>query len=428
MNRFHRKKSIEGIHREVNMRINEDRLKNHFEELSQIGKLGDTGVCRPTLSTVEKEAFELVFTWMEEAGMTCRIDHFGNLIGRKEGKDPNAPVLMVGSHLDSQPYGGRFDGVAGVLSGIEAVATLTENEFVPDRPIEVVSFCDEEGWRFGKGLFGSRGILGMLDEGELLNKDKDGVTREQALRHFGCDPDRSFESIYPHGSIHSFLELHIEQGPLLQEKNQPVGIVTGIAGPLWLTVKIKGYAGHAGTVPMTMRQDALVGASEIVALFHEIMKQDPQGSTVGTVGSLSVFPDSRNSIPEEVVFTIDLRDIDLERRNHYENQLRECVANVAEKHQLSYEILEDQNSEPSFCDEWIKDAIRKECQQAGLHAPEMMSGAFHDALIISNTCDYGMIFVRCKDGISHNPAEYASYEDLAIGADVLYGTVLKMMK
>ncbi|MGO4886619.1 M20 family metallo-hydrolase [Anaerobacillus sp. MEB173] len=408
--------------------INKNRLSQNIEQLAEIGKIGETGVCRPTLSTVEKKAFELVSKWMEDAGMTTRLDNCGNLFGRIEGKDPDAPVLMIGSHLDSQPNGGRFDGTAGVLSGIEAVATMTEKGIVPDRPIEVVSFCDEEGWRFNKGLFGSRGIIGKLDEGELGRVDKDGVTREQALREFGCNPDKLSDSVYPPGSIHSFLELHIEQGPLLEKVDQPVGIVTGIAGPLWLTVKVKGFAGHAGTVPMYMRQDALVGASEMILSFNELVKRDSAATTVGTVGALNVSPASRNVIPEEVEFTIDLRDIDLDRRNMCEYDLRENFKQIAEKHNVTVEIIEDQNSEPSFCAGWIKDIIRSECQHLGLDAPNLMSGAFHDSLMLSNVCDYGMIFVRCKEGISHNPAEFASNEDLAIGADVLYRTVLKMMK
>ncbi len=229
------------------------------------------------------------------------------------------------------------------------------------------------------------------------------------------------ESVYSPGSIHSFIELHIEQGPLLEKLDQPVGIVTGIAGPLWLTVKVKGFAGHAGTVPMHMRKDALVGESEMILSLNELVKRDSAAPTVGTVGALSyVSPSSRNVIPDEVEFTIDLRDIDLDRRNMYEDELRKNFKKIAKKHNVTFEINEDQNIDPSFCAEWIKDIIHGECKYLGLAAPNMMSGAFHDALMMSNVCDYGMIFVRCKEGISHNPAEYASYEDLAIGADVLY--------
>lgn len=409
------------------MHINKARLESYFETLSEIGKIAGTGVCRPTLSPIEKEAFELVKGWMEKAGMQVRLDHFGNLIGRLEGKNPAAPVLMIGSHLDSQPYGGRYDGVLGVLGGIEAVATLTEQGIVPERPIEVVSFCDEEGWRFNKGLFGSRGIIGFLEEGELERTDKDGTTREEALRKFGCDPDAFEKSVYAPGSIFSYLELHIEQGPVLDVKEKPVGIVTGIAGPLWLTVTLKGFAGHAGSVPMTLRKDALVGAASVILVLNEIAKQEPGAPAVGTVGSLHVFPNSRNIIPEEVSFTVDLRDIDPARRDRYERQLREAIAYIADQNSLTYEIREDTNSEPRYCADWIKIIIREESQAMGLDAPELMSGPFHDALALSNVCDYGMIFVRCKDGISHNPLEYSSYEDLAMGTELLYRTVLRMV-
>lgn len=409
------------------MTINPTRLQQHFEQMSLIGKLGETGTCRPTLSPIEMEAFELASAWMLEAGMTTRIDHFGNLIGRLEGTNPELPVLMMGSHLDSQPYGGRFDGVAGVLCAIEAVTTLTEQGINPQRSIEVVSFADEEGWRFNKGLFGSRGILGRLEEGELERTDKDGITRKQALIDFGCDPMKFTESEYKPGSIFCFLELHIEQGPILDIGNKPIGIVTGISGPLWWTVKLKGMAGHTGSVPMRLRKDPMVGAAEIIIAVNEIANQVPGAETVGSVATLNVFPASRNIIPEEVSFTVDLRDIDLDRRNRYEAQLRERIETTCKKHQLTYTISEDTNSEPRYCAGWIKDIIRNQCAALGLDAPELMSGPFHDALALSYVCDYGMIFVRCKDGISHNPLEYSSYEDLSLGAEVLYGTVRKIL-
>ncbi|HEX8356926.1 MAG TPA: M20/M25/M40 family metallo-hydrolase, partial [Segetibacter sp.] len=205
------------------MTINPTRLQEHFESMSLIGKIGETGTNRPTMTPTEKQAFELASTWMQEAGMITRIDNFGNLIGRLEGADATLPVLMLGSHLDSQPYGGRFDGVAGVLCAIEAVMTLSGQGIQPKRSIEVVSFADEEGWRFNKGLFGSRGILGKLEEGELERTDKDGITRRQALIDFGCDPTKFADSEYAVGSIYCFLELHIEQGPVLDMGNKPVG-------------------------------------------------------------------------------------------------------------------------------------------------------------------------------------------------------------
>ena len=410
------------------MRINATRLQAHFEAMSLIGKIGETGTCRPAHTALEKEGFLLASEWMHSAGMTTRIDNFGNLIGTLKGKNSSLPVLMMGSHLDSQPYGGRFDGVAGVLCAIEAITTLTENGIVPERTIEIISFADEEGWRFNKGLFGSRGILGKLEEGELQRADKDGITREVALKEFGCDITKFKESEYVKESIYCFLELHIEQGPVLDVANLPIGIVTGISGPLWLTVKLKGMAGHAGSVPMPMRKDALLGAAEIIVALNEIATQDPSTPTVGTVGTINVFPASRNIIPEEVSFTVDLRDIDLDRRNRYEKQLMDKIEAITKKHQLTYTISEDTNSEPRYCAEWIKDIYRNQFKALGLEVRELMSGPFHDSLALSYACDYGMIFIRSKDGISHNPLEYSSYEDLALGTEVLYGAVVDILK
>ncbi|MFC6877634.1 M20 family metallo-hydrolase [Flavobacterium myungsuense] len=410
------------------MKINSSRLQSHFEAMSLIGKIGETGTCRPAHTELEKQGFELAASWMKAAGMTTHIDNFGNLIGRLEGKNPQLPVLMMGSHLDSQPYGGRFDGVAGVLCAIEVVATLTENNIVPERPIEVISFADEEGWRFNKGLFGSRGILGKLEAGELERADKDGITRGQALTAFGCDITQFKASEYKEGSIFCFLELHIEQGPVLDLAHKPIGVVSGISGPIWWTVKLKGMAGHTGSVPMPIRKDALVGAAEIIVAVNEIANQIPGAPTVGSVGTITVFPASRNIIPEEVVFTIDLRDIDLDRRNRYEKQLRDRIEAITQKHQLTYSISGDTKSDPRYCADWIKEIIHNECKALELDAPELMSGPFHDALALSYACDYGMIFVRCKDGISHNPLEYSSNEDLSLGANVMLGTVVQILK
>lgn len=409
------------------MTIHSQRLQDHFEAMSLIGKIGETGTCRPTMTVLEKEAFQLASLWMHEAGMTTHIDNFGNLIGRLQGTNLALPVLMMGSHLDSQPYGGRFDGVAGVLCAIEVVTTLVEKGIKPARSIEIISFADEEGWRFSKGLFGSRGILGKLEEGELQRTDRDGITREQALIDFGCDPTKFKESEYASGSIYCFLELHIEQGPVLDVANKPIGIVSGISGPLWLTVKLKGMAGHAGSVPMPMRKDALLGAAEIVVALNQIATQVPGNPTVATVGTMNVFPASRNIIAEEVNFTVDLRDIDIERRHQYEAQLRKQIASICAKHQLTYDISEDWNSEPRYCAQWLKDIIRKQTLSLGLDAPELMSGPFHDALALSYATDYAMIFIRSKDGISHNPLEYSSYEDLALGTEVLYGTIVDLL-
>ncbi|MCY9660583.1 M20 family metallo-hydrolase [Paenibacillus chondroitinus] len=408
------------------LHIDTSRLHQHIHELSQIGKIGETGVCRLALSKEDREGVELVKKWMEEAGMEAHIDPFANLIGKLRGRNPDAPVLMLGSHIDSQPYGGRFDGAIGVLGAIEVVQTMVESGQTPACDIEVVAFCDEEGCRFNKGLFGVRGMTGKLEENELERTDKSGVTRREALIEFGCDPANFENYEFQQGRVGSFLELHIEQGPVLEALNEPIGIVTGISGPLWLTVEMTGFAGHAGSVPMSMRHDALLGSAKIIVALNELVQQVPNAPTVGTVGSLTVFPDSRNIIPEKVSFTIDLRDIDLSRRNALETELLSVIENVSSEHGLTYTIREDTNSEPRYCAGWIMQSLREEAAELGISPPELMSGPFHDSLAMSHVCDYGMIFVRCLEGISHNPKEYASPVDIALGTELLYRTARRI--
>lgn len=408
------------------IQINTSRLHQHIHDLSQIGKIAETGVCRLALSQEDREGVELVKQWMEEAGMEAHIDPFANLIGKLKGRNPDAPVLMLGSHIDSQPYGGRFDGAIGVLGAIEVVQTLVDSGQSPECDIEVVAFCDEEGCRFNKGLFGVRGMTGKLEDHELERVDKNGITRREALIEFGCDPAVFEGYVFQQGRIGTFLELHIEQGPVLEALNAPIGIVTGISGPLWLTVEMTGFAGHAGSVPMSMRHDALLGCAKIIVALNELVQQVPDAPTVGTVGSLTVFPDSRNIIPEKVSFTIDLRDIDLSRRNALENELFSVIENVSREHGLTYTIREDTNSEPRYCAGWIMQSLREEAGEMGFVPPELMSGPFHDSLAMSHVCDYGMIFVRCLEGISHNPKEYASPDDITLGTELLYRTARRI--
>lgn len=407
--------------------INHDRLQKRLEELSLIGKFGETGVCRLALSEEFKEGVALVKSWMEDAGLSTRTDNFGNLIGRMNGKNDEAPLLMLGSHIDSQPTGGRFDGPIGVLGGLEVVQTMQENNIIPDIPIEIMAFCDEEGFRFNKGLFGSRGIVGQLDPDELERQDEDGITRRDALIEFGADPDDIKSSEYPKGSIEYYIEMHIEQGPVLEEKNLPIGIVTGISGPLWLTVELTGAGGHAGTVPMALRKDALVGAAEMITSLNTIVKQDPSAPAVGTVGNINVHPNARAIVPDKVTFTIDLRDIDLNRRNQYESQMKEKIDEISAKNNLEYTVSEDTNIRPESCNDEVLNVMRSESQSMNLsEVPELVSGAFHDALSLANDAKIAMIFVQSKDGISHDPKEFSMYADISTGTELLYRTAVKL--
>lgn len=406
--------------------IHAGRLNDNLQILGRIGKIGSTGVSRLAHSPEDKEAVLHVKKYMDQIGLKTEIDQFGNLIGRMDGVANDSPALVIGSHIDSQPYGGRYDGALGVIGAIEVLETLHDKGIKPEIPIVIYAFADEEGSRFNKGLFGVRGMLGKLEEGELERSDKNGVTRREALIKFGCDPSKFQESLIDPSTIAAFLELHIEQGPVLEAKDEPVGIVTGISGPLWLTVEMEGLAGHAGSVPMPMRQDALVGAAKVIVKLNELAQEVPGAPTVSTVGSLEVFPDSRNIIPEKVTFTVDLRDIDESRRDQIEQVLLQELEKIAVEHSLSYKVSEDTRNEPRFCNENIMQIMREESAEMNLTPPELMSGPFHDSLEMSYVCDYGMIFVRSKDGISHNPKEYSSPEDIALGVELLYKTVYRM--
>ncbi|MGB8000634.1 MAG: hydantoinase/carbamoylase family amidase, partial [Anaerobacillus sp.] len=239
-------------------------------------------------------------------------------------------------------------------------------------------------------------------------------------------PNLSQSPVYKKGDIEAFLELHIEQGPVLESKNKPVGIVSGISGPIWMTVTLEGFAGHAGSVPMPLRKDAMVGASEIISKFDRLIKEEGKETTVGTVGSVQVFPNSRNIIPEKVEFTIDLRDIDLEHRTKLEKKLYTIIEESAANYKLTHTISEDTRSDPRYCADWIKDIMKTEDEALGFKSPVLMSGPFHDALFMSYISDYGMIFVRCEKGISHNPLEFAEMDDIEKGVQLLYQTALRI--
>ncbi|KIL44289.1 Zn-dependent hydrolase [Jeotgalibacillus soli] len=401
------------------MKVNQDRIKKRMEALAQIGKFGETGVNRVAFTEKHKESVLLVQEWMNQLGLTTKIDHFGNLIGRLEGSSIDKPVVMVGSHLDSQPNGGRFDGTIGVVGALEVVECMIENQVSTDTPIEVIAFSDEEGCRFNNGLFGSRGLTGKVTEEEWESKDRDGVTKREALRLFGCDPDKAEDSVYPPDKIACFIEMHIEQGPVLEKQDASIGVVEGIAGPLWATVEIIGEAGHAGSVPMAMRKDSLLFASYAMSEFNQIVSSYVGSPLVGTVGNIDVYPNSRNVIPEKVRFTIDLRDIDLKRRNEAFEKFEFALSRLADEFQFAYKIEMDSDLEPKLCSDKLIDLLVEEGKEINPSVPTLMSGPFHDALIMADFCNTGMIFVRSKDGKSHTPEEYSRMEDITEGAQLL---------
>ncbi|WP_225228516.1 Zn-dependent hydrolase [Bacillus sp. PS06] len=407
------------------MNINQERLWGHLHDLGKIGSDPKGGITRLSFTEQEKEAKTLVKQYMLNAGLQVWEDGIGNLFGRKEGTIPNAPAVIIGSHIDSVFSGGIFDGPAGVLTGIEVLHTLNEQNITTEHPIEVVAFTDEEGARFSTGMLGSSALIGVLSQEELTSsKDQNGTTLAEAMKEFGYDPSKLNEVKRDPSTIKSYIELHIEQGKILEQEDVPVGIVSGIVGVTWLKVTIKGEAGHAGTTPMWLRKDPLAATATILSKLEEIAKQ--QERTVITVGRISASPGGINIIPSEVDFTIDLRDLSNELLVEVEKQIRDVITTTCSSREIEC-VIEDLHRLPSaICSSELKEMIQGSVKELGIKEIELPSGAGHDAMIMAKVTNMGMIFVRSKDGISHNPKEWSDKEDIGVGAEVLYKTVLKV--
>ncbi len=336
----------------------------------------------------------------------------------------DAPIVLTGSHVDSVQNGGDFDGPLGVLGAVEALQTMEEQGIETERPMEVVAFTDEEGARFSFGMIGSRATAGILAPEHLANEDENGVSIAEAMRASGLNPGRVDEATRVRGSVYAYVELHIEQGRILESKKIPLGIVTGIAGPAWLRFTLIGEAAHAGTTPMNLRRDALAAAAAVIGRIEGEAART--GTSVGTVGQLELSPGGINIIPGQVTFSVDLRDIDEGVRNDLEARILHEAALLCEKRGCELETKTIQRSAPTPCSALVQDAAREACETLGLEPFGLASGAGHDGMHLAELCPIGMIFVRSKDGLSHNPAEYSSRDDCAAGAEVLYRTLLKL--
>ncbi len=400
------------------------RLWERLGELAEIGKHEEGGVARLSFTPEEREAKELVASYMREAGLAVHEDAAGNLFGRREGSDPGAPAVLMGSHVDSVMNGGDFDGPLGVLGGIEVLQTMEEGGVQTERPVEVVAFTDEEGARFSLGMIGSRALTGTLSPEDLRHEDKNGVSIEQAMRDANLDPGRIGDAARTPASLAAYLELHIEQGKVLEGGNLPVGVVTGIAGPVWLRLSFTGEAGHAGTTPMGTRRDALAAAAEVVGIVEE--EATATGSTVGTVGQIGARPGGINIIPGGAEVSLDLRDIDEAVRDRAEGRIRERAAEVCERRGIDLSFEELQRLPPAPCSEEIRASIAAACEREDIRPYSLPSGAGHDGMHVVELCPMGMIFVRSREGISHNPKEWSSREDCEAGCNVLYLTVLDL--
>ena len=392
----------------------------HVMRLAEVGATADGGVTRLAFTPELRAAETLVRGWMEEAGLTTRLDAAANIIGRREGLATGWPCVMLGSHIDTVVNGGRYDGALGVLAGIEVAHALREDGVDLLPALEVVSFTDEDGARFKGGFFGSWNMTGTLDPEFLDRGDDNGVTVPDALRAYGLDPARLPGAARQPGEIGAYLELHIEQGAVLEGRGMALGAVTSIAGTLGLRVQITGRADHAGATPMgEARRDALAGAAQMI-LAAERIARACSPTAVATVGHIAASPNVSNVIAGEVTIHFDVRDIQIETRDLVETSLRHEIERIASLRGLAFSISDRLRAVPVPIAPDMVELVSTACEMAGAPAVRLPSGAGHDAQILGRITDPAMLFVRCRGGVSHSPAEYVEPADIGLAAQALY--------
>ncbi len=402
-----------------NVKINGERLWDSLMEMAKIGATEKGGVCRLALTDVDKEARDLFVRWCKDAGCTVTVDRMGNIFGRREGTRPDLPPVMMGSHIDSQPTGGRFDGIYGVLAGLEVIRALNDAGVETAAPIEVSAWTNEEGSRFAPAMVASGVFAGVFDlEYGLSRADLDGVTMGQELERIGYAGDVEMGK-----PVRAFFEAHIEQGPILEAEGRTIGVVTDAQGQRWYECTYTGQEAHAGPTPMHTRRDAMVGAAKVIQAVNALgRKYAPLACA--TVGLVQVHPNSRNVIPGQVFFTIDLRHPDDEILSKMDAEIRAVTAEVAETDRLQMDFEQIWYSRPVPFDRECVAAVRAAAEANGFSHRDIVSGAGHDACYIARVAPTAMVFVPCEDGISHNEIENATPEDIAAGCQVLLQAVL----
>lgn len=405
--------------------IQRDRLVNDFEAMSQFTAPGE-GINRLAFTDADWAGRQYIIDRMVDAGLTVETDGFGNVIGYKVGKNPDLPVVMVGSHTDSVPNGGNYDGVVGVLSAIEAVRSMNDDGFEHDHTIAVVSFMCEESARFGDSTLGSKAMRGALTVQDLHRLiDKQGTSLYEVLKDRSLHPDE-IEQVEYKRPVKSFTEIHIEQGKVLEHEQKHIGIVTGIAAPERFYVTIRGNADHSGATPMNLRHDALCGASKIILGIEEIAAMQEEPPVVGTVGIVEVTPGAMNVIPGVVKLGVDIRSISEVARNSVVTLIKEFIDVTAEKRGLSYTIEPVAQDHPVAMHPAMIREIEEVVTSLGVEYMALPSGAGHDAMHWADDVPTGMIFIPCLNGISHNPAEFAEMDDIVTGAEVLDKVLRKL--
>lgn len=409
------------LHSMTDLRTDRERLWQALMEMARIGATPKGGVNRQAFTELDRLSRDLFIEWCRAEGCSIRIDAIGNIFARREGLEPASPSVMTGSHLDSQPTGGRFDGVYGVLAGLEVIRTLNQHDIQTRAPIEVVAWSNEEGCRFAPCMMGSGVFTGRLDLEEMLARtDDEGISAGEALEAIGY---RGTDRIEP-DHIKAFFECHIEQGPILEDTGNAVGVVVGALGQKWFDLTLTGLEAHAGPTPMSLRRDAMLGAAEVTLAVNRIANAyQPHGR--GTVGVMQLHPGSRNVIPGQVRMTIDLRHFDSDILEQMAKELLQVVDDTSQRHGLEAKLTPAADFSPEHFAEPCVSAIRRAAEALECSHMDIVSGAGHDAIFMGRVTRAGMIFVPCENGISHNEVENAEPGDLHDGCNVLLHAMLE---
>lgn len=402
--------------------VNGERLNASLRELAEFGKTVEGGTNRVAYSPEDVAARHYVMGLMREAKLDVSIDAAGNIIGRRPGRDPSLKPLMIGSHIDSVPMGGRYDGQVGSMGAIEVARTLSERNIVLKHPLIVVIFQNEEG-----GTTGSTAMARGLTPADLDSVSNSKKTVREGIRLLGGDPDKLSKPLLMKGDLAGYLELHIEQGGRLDQQKINIGVVEGIVGLRWFEITIHGFANHAGTTPMGQRQDSLLAAAKYIEAVNKAARSI-QGAQVATVGKIQAFPGATNVVPGKVVTSLDVRDLDPAKIEEVLKKIRESVKAIESETGTKFEFTETASSHPALADGTFKAAIDASAKALGLTTFALPSGAGHDAQEIADICPVGMIFVPSHSGISHSPKEFTEPSDITNGANVLLQTLIRLDK
>jgi N-carbamoyl-L-amino-acid hydrolase len=424
------RQSVRASPLSYNIQINKRRLLRDLNAVSRIG-IGDHGsVTRLVFSIKELRSRQFLIHQMRQIGLQIHIDRIGNIFGRLDGANAKTPALLVGSHLDTVLHGGKFDGTMGVIAALEAVRILKEQKLVLQSPVEVVCFVGEESSRFGYSTLGSSLVAGEIRAKDLAHAvDTQGTKLEDILASMGIYRNNLRSMSRDPSTIKAYLELHIEQGPILEAKKKPIGIVTSIAAPTRFRVVLTGQADHSGTTPMEMRKDALVAASEFIVALEKICRRYSRmekGRVVGTVGAIKIEPGVINAIPGKAELSVDIRSITAEAKRRVVRLIQARIREIARRRKIQVKILPLREEDPVPLNKWLIHLLKECCEIRNIAYEIMPSGAGHDAMQMAKVTPAGMLFIPSRRGISHSPLEWSEPEDICLGAQLLLDSVIRV--